>query len=62
MQVKNKGIRVHVVFEFDDIPDPDCDEASTVEELIRTATDNLADEFNASRCYVDDVTQTLWAC
>ena len=60
MKVKAKGIRVHVVFEYDNIPDPDCPQADYITELITSATDQLSDEFNASRCYVSDTTESLW--
>jgi hypothetical protein len=55
-----KGIRLTLVLEFDDVESPDSPEADTITELITAATDSLADEFNASRCYVFDVAETLW--
>lgn len=60
MKVKAKGIRVWVVLEFDNVESPDCPEADEISENIRASTDWLSDELNASRCYVDDVTETLW--
>ena len=60
MKVITKGIRVHIVLEFDNVDNPDCDEADAITQNIRASTDWLADELNASRCYVDEVTETLW--
>lgn len=54
-----KGIRVILVFEYDDIPDPDCEMADYVTELLSVSTDSLADEFKADRCYVSDTVQCL---
>jgi len=55
-----KGIRVHIVLEFDYVESPDCAEADAITESITASTVWLADELDASRCYVDDVTATLW--
>lgn len=60
MKVKAKGIRVHLVLEFDNVDNPDCDEADAITHSITASTDWLSDKLNASRCYVDDVTETLW--
>jgi hypothetical protein len=60
MKVITKGIRVHIVLEFDDVASPDCPDADKIAELVTASTDWLSDEFKASRCYLDDVTDTLW--
>lgn len=55
-----KGVRVIVVLEYNDINDPDSDKADEVMELIRVATDSLADQFGADGCYVSNMVQNLW--
>ena len=60
MTVITKGIRVHIVLEFDYVESPNCAEADEITERITASTDWLSDELDASRCYVDDVTETLW--
>jgi hypothetical protein len=60
MKTITKGIRVIVVFEYDNIHDPDSELAGNVTNLITDATDNLADDFGADRCYVSDTMQNLW--
>jgi len=55
-----KGIRVHIVLEFDDVENPDCEQADVITDIVTASTDWLSDELGASRCYVDDVTATLW--
>ena len=60
MKVIAKGIRVHIVLEFDDVESPDCPDADEITEQITASTDWLSDELGASRCYVDDVSATMW--
>ena len=60
MKAITKGIRVIVVLEYNDIHDPDSEMADEVSELVRVATDSLADQFGADGCYVSDVMQNLW--
>ena len=60
MKVITKGIRVHIVLEFDYVKSPDCAEADAITERITASTEWLSDELDASRCYVDDVTATMW--
>jgi len=55
-----KGIRVHIVLEFDDVENPDCEQADVITDIVTASTDWLSDELGASRCYLDDVTATLW--
>ena len=55
-----KGIRVHIVLEFDDVENPDCEQADVITVIVTASTDWLSDELGASRCYLDDVTATLW--
>ena len=60
MKVIAKGIRVHIVLEFDYVESPDCAEADAITESITASTEWLYDELDASRCYVDDVSATMW--
>jgi len=60
MNVIAKGIRVHIVLEFDDVESPDCPDADAITERITASTDWLSDELGASRGYLDDVTATMW--
>lgn len=60
MKVTTKGIRVHIVLEFDYVESPDCPDADEITERITASTEWLSDELDASRCYVDDVTATMW--
>ena len=60
MKVITKGIRVHIVLEFDDVASPDCPDADKITDRVTASTDWLSDEFNASRCYLDDVSATMW--
>jgi hypothetical protein len=60
MKVIAKGIRVHIVLEFDDVASPDCPDADAITERITASTDWLSDELGASRGYLDDVTATMW--
>jgi hypothetical protein len=55
-----KGIRVNIVLEFDDVENPDCSKADEITDIVTASTDWLSDEFKASRCYVDDVSETWW--
>jgi hypothetical protein len=55
-----KGIRVHIVLEFDYVESPDCEQADVITDIVTASTDWLSDELGASRCYLDDVTETLW--
>lgn len=60
MKVKTKGIRVWVVLEYDYVDSPDSSLADEITQSITSSTEWLADELDASRCYVQDVTDTLW--
>jgi hypothetical protein len=60
MKEVTRGIRVWVLLEFDEVNDPDSQEAIDIAERVIEATDELADDFKASRCYVTDVTKTIW--
>jgi hypothetical protein len=60
MKQVTRGIRVWVLLEFDEVNDPDSQEAIDIASRVADATDELADDFKASRCYVTDVTNTIW--
>jgi hypothetical protein len=61
MKVKAKGIRVIIALEFDSINDPDSPEADEILQAITESTETMQTAFDASRCYVSNASQTLWA-
>ena len=51
---EKKSLRVLVVFEFDDIETPDCDEACAIVASLTDECDRLRAEFGADAVWVED--------
>jgi hypothetical protein len=53
-------MKVIVVFEYENIKDPNSKEATAIVEDITESCDALAGSFNATTCYIDDCIESAF--